>query len=150
MENARLMERLEQGLEQERRLTAQLETLMGLTQLPQGNTSGEAIAQVLLDRIIGALEADGGFVLRESDNRFRVVASRHLPGQMREVFESRPADEFQFWRRLESAENGGVWSESMYRGWLTDAGFAKIETFDLETGESQLLLAIRPPAGTGD
>jgi hypothetical protein len=51
---------------------------------------------------------------------------------------------------LQSAENGGVWSESMYRGWLTDAGFAKIETFDLETGESQLLLAIRPPAGTGD
>ena len=45
---------------------------------------------------------------------------------------------------LQSVENGGVWSEAMYRGWLSEAGFAKIETFDLETGESQLILARRP------
>jgi SAM-dependent methyltransferase len=48
---------------------------------------------------------------------------------------------------LQSAENGGVWSEAMYRGWLSDAGFAKIETFDLETGDSQLMLATRPLGG---
>lgn len=51
---------------------------------------------------------------------------------------------------LQSTENGGVWSEAMYRGWLRDAGFAKIETFDLETGGSQLVLAQRPMAGTGE
>ena len=51
---------------------------------------------------------------------------------------------------LQSAENGGVWSEAQYREWLTAAGFGKIETFDLETGESQLILAKRPMAGTGD
>jgi hypothetical protein len=52
---------------------------------------------------------------------------------------------------LQSAEDGGVWSEALYRGWLRDAGFAKIEVFDLETGESQLVLATRPfEDGTGD
>lgn len=45
---------------------------------------------------------------------------------------------------LQSVENGGVWSEPMYREWLSAAGFANIETFDLETGESQLILAQRP------
>jgi hypothetical protein len=44
---------------------------------------------------------------------------------------------------LQSVETGGVWSEEMFRGWLSDAGFANIETFDLETGESQLMLARR-------
>jgi SAM-dependent methyltransferase len=52
---------------------------------------------------------------------------------------------------LQSAENGGVWSEALYRGWLRAAGFAKIEVFDLETGGSQLALATRPfEDGTGD
>ncbi len=63
---------------------------------------------------------------------------------------------------LQSVETGGVWSEDMFRRWLSDAGFAKIETFDLETGESQLILAkrllksdesaaiVRPPAETGE
>jgi hypothetical protein len=50
---------------------------------------------------------------------------------------------------LQSVENGGVWSEEMFRRWLSDAGFAKIETFDLETGESQLMLATRPREGFG-
>ncbi len=51
---------------------------------------------------------------------------------------------------LQSVENGGVWSEAMYRRWLGDAGFGNIQTFDLETVESQLILAKRPAAGTGD
>lgn len=54
---------------------------------------------------------------------------------------------------LQSVEDGGVWSEAMYRGWLSAAGFAKIETFDLETGGSQLILAKKPiknDAGTGE
>jgi hypothetical protein len=44
---------------------------------------------------------------------------------------------------LQSVEHGGVWSEAQYRGWLSEAGFAMIETFDLETAESQLMLATR-------
>ena len=51
---------------------------------------------------------------------------------------------------LQSAENGGVWSMTQYREWLSDAGFGRIETFDLETGGNQLILAKRPMAGTGD
>jgi PAS domain S-box-containing protein len=108
LENARLMERLEYGLSQERRLTAQLETLMGLTLLPHGDISEETIAQVLLDRIVVALGADGGFVVRESGGRFKVVASRNLAAQMREMAELLAPDAFQFWRRLESVENGGA------------------------------------------
>jgi PAS domain S-box-containing protein len=113
LENARLMERLEHGLDQERRLTAQLETLIGLTQLPQGNMSEEAIAQVLLERIIGALEADLGFVVRESDDCFQVVASRGLPDEMRLVAESRSAASFAFWRRLQAKDRGGAFHEHL-------------------------------------
>src|ERR1035437_7292267 len=58
LENARLMERLEIGLGQERHLTAQLETLMGLTLLPQGDVSEAAVAQLLLERIISALRSE--------------------------------------------------------------------------------------------
>src|SRR5450759_1320496 len=50
LENARLMERLEHGLDQERRLTAQLETLMGLTLLPQGELDESTMAWFLLER----------------------------------------------------------------------------------------------------
>jgi SAM-dependent methyltransferase len=42
---------------------------------------------------------------------------------------------------LQAAEDGGVWSEAQYRGWLNDAGFANIEVFDLETAGTQLILA---------
>jgi PAS domain S-box-containing protein len=112
LENARLMERLERGLDQERRLTAQLGTLMGLTLLPQGDTSEGAIAHVLLDRIVGAMEADGGFMVRATGNRFNVVASRNLPPAMRDVFESRTPDSFAFWGKLESVEHGGAFQET--------------------------------------
>ena len=70
------MERLEEGLAQERRLTTQLETLMSLTLLPQGNVSEAVIAGALLERIMGALEANIGFVVHETDDRFQVIAGR--------------------------------------------------------------------------
>ena len=113
IENARLMERLEEGLAQERRLTAQLETLMSLTLLPQGNVSEAVIAGALLERIMGALEADIGFVVHETDHRFQVVAGRRLPDQMRKMIESRPADSFDFWRRLNDARDGGAFQETL-------------------------------------
>jgi hypothetical protein len=45
---------------------------------------------------------------------------------------------------LQATEDGGVWSETQFRQWLGAAGFAKIETFDLETAGTQLVLAKRP------
>jgi PAS domain S-box-containing protein len=111
LENARLMQRLEEGLDQERRLTAQLETLMSLTLLPRGEISEEAIAGVLLDRIVTALEADGGFVVREAERGFQVEASRHLPASMQAALESLPRDAFPFWRRLKSAGDAGAFQE---------------------------------------
>ena len=113
IENAWLMERLEQGLDQEKRLTAQLETLMSLTLLPQGNVSEEVMSGILMERIIAALEADIGFVVRVADGLFRVVASRNLPEPMRQMAESRPPDSFHFWRRLASTEHGGAFQEPL-------------------------------------
>jgi PAS domain S-box-containing protein len=113
LENAQLMERLERGLDQERQLTSQLETLMGLTLLPPGDISEEAIARLLLERIVGALEADGGFVVRESEDRFHVVASLHLPESIGRAVESLPADTFGFWRRLKSSGHGDAFHEDL-------------------------------------
>lgn len=44
---------------------------------------------------------------------------------------------------LRSTDDGGVWSEEDYEGWLKDAGFTGITTFDLESNEGQLILARR-------
>ncbi len=113
LENAKLMERLELGLTQERRLTAQLETLMGLTLLPQGDISEEAIARLLLERIVVAIGADSGLVVRESANHFRIVVSRNVPEPMGRLIESRPADSFHFWRRLKSSDDGEAFQEQL-------------------------------------
>ena len=94
------MERLERGLEQERRLTAQLETLMGLTLLPQGEIDESTLALFLLERVVGALGADGGLAVRASDDGFRVVASPRVPPGMSQALETRPASSFHFWQRL--------------------------------------------------
>ncbi len=120
LENARLMERLELGLEQERRLTAQLETLMGLTLLPQGDVSEEAVARLLLERIVSALGADGGCVVRESANRLRVVAEHAMPPGVNGVIEARPADDFHFWRSLMSRSSDGAFQESPNQASLAD------------------------------
>jgi PAS domain S-box-containing protein len=99
LENALLMERLEKGLEQERLLTAQLETLMGLTLLPRGDTSEEAMAQLLLERVVAALAADGGIVARERDGRLEVVASLN-PVESLASSESPRVESLSFWKRL--------------------------------------------------
>jgi PAS domain S-box-containing protein len=111
LESARLMERLEHGLEQERRLTAQLEGLMGLTLLPQGEISEEAMAQLLLERIVAALGADGGFVAREAADRLKVVASFRMPAATAAAVESQPARSLHFWKRLLADPGGGAFHE---------------------------------------
>ena len=79
LQNAALMERLEQGLAQEKKLTTQLETLMGLTLLPYGDVNEESVAQVLLERVVGAIGASAGVVVREEHDHLRVVASLQMP-----------------------------------------------------------------------
>jgi PAS domain S-box-containing protein len=111
LENARLMERLEQGLKQERRLTTQLETLMGLTLLPQGEIDEGTLALFLLERVVGALGAEGGIALTVSDGRIRVVASHRSPSSMAAALEARPADEFHFWRRLTAQPGAGAFHQ---------------------------------------
>ncbi|HEX7612583.1 MAG TPA: PAS domain S-box protein, partial [Candidatus Limnocylindrales bacterium] len=119
-DDARLMERLEMGLEQERHLTAQLETLMGLTLLPQGNVSEAAVARLLLERIVSALGADSGCVLRENGNRFRVVAQHDVPPGIAGAFEAHPANAFHFWRILLARPDGGAFRVPMSETTVTD------------------------------
>ena len=126
IENRRLMERLEQGLNQEKRLTAQLDTLMSLTLLPPGNLSEEAVSGILLERVVAALEAEIGFVVRIADGRFRVVAARNLPEPMRQLAESRPPDDFHFWRRLTSTEQGGAFQELLTNAAGVEPGVAQM------------------------
>jgi SAM-dependent methyltransferase len=45
---------------------------------------------------------------------------------------------------LRSTEDGEVWTEDQHRVWLSEAGFASIETVDLDAGSGQLILARRP------
>ena len=45
---------------------------------------------------------------------------------------------------LQATDDGGVWSEEQFRGWLTEAGFVEIETADLDTTDAQLILARKP------
>jgi len=113
LENARLMERLEQGLKQERRLTTQLETLMGLTLLPQGEIDEATLALFLLERVVGALGAEGGLAIRVSDGRIRVVASHRTQTSMAAALEARPADEFRFWRRLTTQPGAGAFYQPL-------------------------------------
>ncbi len=113
LENARLMERLERGLGQERRLTAQLETLMGLTLLPQGETDENSLALFLLERVGGALGAEGGLAVRTNGDGLRVVASHRLPPGIATALETRPANSFHFWRRLTTQPGAGAFHQRL-------------------------------------
>jgi PAS domain S-box-containing protein len=143
LENARLMERLEQGLGQERRLTAQLETLMGLTLLPQGEIDENTLAQFLLERVVGALGADGGLAIRSSGENFRVVASHKLPAKMAAELEARPRTSFHFWNRLTAQPGAGAFhmllSEVAAEGGrvqgMMDAGVTSYAVFPARDGD---------------
>ena len=124
LENTRLMERLEMGLEQERRLTTQLETLMSLTLLPQGDMGEAAVAQLLLERIVSAIGAESGCIIRENANRFRVVAQHQASPGVTGAFEAHPADEFHFWRSLLTRPAGGAFRMPLSEATVTDSEFA--------------------------
>jgi hypothetical protein len=48
---------------------------------------------------------------------------------------------------LQSTEDGGVWTEAQYRGWLEAAGFVNVDVLDLKNSGSQLMIGQRPGAG---
>jgi PAS domain S-box-containing protein len=103
LENALLVERFEQSLEQEQRLTAQLESLMGLTQLPEGETTEAALARFLLERVIAALGAQGGVAVRVDGDQLEVLASFGISPRKVRLATSRPASSFYFWQRLKAS-----------------------------------------------
>lgn len=45
---------------------------------------------------------------------------------------------------LQATEEGGVWTEAQYRGWLSAAGFVNIDVLDLENSGAQLIIGQRP------
>ncbi len=146
LESVRLMERLESGLEQEKHLTAQLERLMSLTLLPHGDISEEAMAQLLVERIVGALGAEGGFAVREEADRLRIIASFHMPAAMTTVAKSRPASSFGFWKRLLADPSAGAYRERTAgtlsaepdRQPMVDRGVTSNAVFPLREGDRLL------------
>ena len=143
LENARLMERLASGLEQERRLTAKLETLMGLTLLPQGESDESTLALFLLERIVSALGAVGGFAVRAADeDRLRVIASLLVKPLMIKTISTRPASSFDFWERLNAYPGAGAFHRNLGEGTdptgeiqrMRDRGVASYAAFPIRDG----------------
>jgi PAS domain S-box-containing protein len=99
-------------LEEERRLTAKLEAMLNLMELPEGQISEEGVAYVLLSRIGEALGADGGVVVRADHGRMRVVATDKFPENMRKLLDGAACESLYFWRRL-LARGGTPLHESM-------------------------------------
>ncbi len=108
LENARLLGRVEHGLEQERHLTARLQSLVELMRLPDEATDEFAIAQYLLERIVSVLGAAAGSVARVEDGRLRPLASHGMPPALRELQETRPASDWGFHRRFSQGWNAYV------------------------------------------
>jgi PAS domain S-box-containing protein len=111
LEDARLVERLEQGLDEERRLTAQLEALVGLTLLPQGEIDERTGAQHLVERVVAALGADGGLAVKLVDGALQVIAAYGAAIRMARVIATQPAEAFGFWRRLRDNPDAGAFQE---------------------------------------
>ncbi len=49
---------------------------------------------------------------------------------------------------LQATDDGGVWTEEQFRGWLAAAGFIDVEIADLESTYVQLILARKPRVAT--
>jgi PAS domain S-box-containing protein len=100
LEAVRLRDRLERGLAEERRLVGQLETLVGLTLLPAGDVDETTTAGILLDRVVAALGADGGVVVREAGGRLQVLADAGMHAGARRAIESFPPEILPMWAQF--------------------------------------------------
>ena len=146
LENALLLERFERGLAQEQRLTAQLESLMGLTQLPQGEITEAALARFLLERVIAALGAQGGFAVRVDGEQLQVLASFGIAARMIRLTRSQPASSFYFWQRLKASGGAAAFhlplAEAARDGARTDEmedrGISSYAVFPIRDGDEIL------------
>jgi PAS domain S-box-containing protein len=97
--------RLPTGPTAEQRLLGQLDTLMGLTLLPQGHVSEEMMSCVLLERVVSALGADSGLAVRESAGRLKVIAAQPMASPMVELVETTPALDIPVWAQLKASRS---------------------------------------------
>ncbi len=119
LENARLLEQVERGLDLERSLNARLQTLVELTRLPDDTADQAATAEYVLERIVSVLGAAAGSVAQFEGGRLRSLASYRMPPTLRELQETRPATDWGFHRRfaagstayIQSIEPGSVSAE---------------------------------------
>ncbi len=133
-------------MEQERRLTDQLEGLISLTLLPQDELPEEAIAHLLLERIVAALGADGGFVAREAGDRLKVLAAVGTPAEVPAIAETEPANSFRFWGRLLEDPRGGAFHERLAEAIsvephlqpMVELGVTSYAVFPIEEGDRLL------------
>jgi PAS domain S-box-containing protein len=143
LDNARLMERLEAGLGQEQRLTAQIKTLVGLTLLPDGDIDQDRVAQFLLDKIVAALGADGGFAVRENhDNSLEVVASSGISEPIGTETQMLPPEAFPFWQRLSEQPSAAAFHEKLadlpagrHADLMSRSGVASYAVFPVREGD---------------
>ena len=108
LENARLLQRVEQGLEQERSLTARLGTLVELTRLPVDAGDESAMARDLLERIASLLGAVGGSVIRIGNGRLQTLASHGIDPELVQLQGARPATEWGFAKRFAAGTDAYV------------------------------------------
>jgi PAS domain S-box-containing protein len=108
LENARLLRRVEHGLELERSLTARLRALVELTRLPDAADEEATIAQFLLERIVSVLGAASGSVGRFVDGQLVGLASHLTPPAFARLQKTRSVSEWGFLRRFEGGETAYV------------------------------------------
>ncbi len=120
--NARLLERVERGYGQERVLTARLETLVGLTLLPDVAGDERTLSEELLTRISAALGAGGGIVVRVVDDRLERLAGPRPSPAYEALRTVRAADDWEFVRRLKAGAPAFV--ERIDRETVSPASYA--------------------------
>jgi two-component system NtrC family sensor kinase len=154
LENARLLARVEHGLDLERRLTERLQMLVELTRLPDVSDKA-TIARHLLDRLVLLLGAAGGRVVEIDGDRLRTLATVGVGESLEQLQRRRIASDWTFVRRfedggrafIESIGGGGISAESTEIA--RDAGyrsFAAIPIRDEGRLDSVLLVLFAEPA----
>ncbi len=100
LENARLLTRVERGLDLERSLTVRLQTLVELTRLSVDAWDQSTVARDLLERIVSDLGAAAGSVVQIEDDRLRTLATLDMDPGLEPSDEDQTAPEWGFYRRF--------------------------------------------------
>ena len=111
LENARLLDQVAGGLDLERSLTLQLQTLVELTRLWVDAADSASFARHVLDRIVPVLGAVTGSVVHIEGDRMVPVATFGMTAEQIEHRNARPLEDWGFYRRL--AEGSGAFIEAI-------------------------------------